>query len=185
MRKTKVLIAFMAMGLVSSAVFASVVVKHDEASMTRAAHAVVVGQVLDTRSEWNTNHEFLWTYTRVKVHDVAKGDPDIGQTITVREVGGRVGHFNQEMIGAAKFVPGEQVVLFLEGAKDGTRGVFQTVGLSEGKFKVSTDTLSGRRIAVPDSHDLDFAGARRAMWDNGPVDLEDFLFEIRRNANAR
>jgi hypothetical protein len=158
------------------------VLKHDEASLTRAAHAVVMGQVVDTQSEWSPGGEFILTYTRVRVDDVAKGTPVSGQTVTVREVGGSVGDYSQEMIGAPTFKQGERVVLFLERAKDRAPGVFQTVALSAGKFLVSIDTASGRLVAVSAAHDLRYAGERPAMWDAGPVDLAELLSTVRRHA---
>lgn len=184
MRKAKFLIVLTTVVVASSVAFASVVLKHDEASLTRAAHAVVGGQVLDTHSEWNQGHEFLWTYTSVRVEDVAKGEPRVGQIITVREVGGSVGDFNQAMIGAATFTEGERVVLFLERAKDRTPGIYQTVGLSQGKFLISMDAVTAQPLAVSAAHDLHYAGAKRALWDDGPVDLEDFLAAVRQHAGT-
>jgi len=158
---------------------ASVVLKLDEVGLTRAADAVVVGEVLDSRSEWNEVHTLIWTLTRVRVDDVAKGTPARGGVVTVREVGGRVGDVEARMIGAPEFVPGERVVLFLEHAPGGAS--FRTVALSEGKLVVSRGP-DGRAVATSAARGLAFAGQANAMWDAGPVDLEVLLTTVRGHA---
>jgi hypothetical protein len=185
MRKAKFAIAVAAALVVASASFASVVVKMDVGEMTRASHAVVVGQVLDQRSEWNPKREFIWTFTRVRVDEAGKGGHAPGQVITVREIGGSVGDYNQAMIGGATFRTGEKVILFLQRAKDGTPGVYQTVALSHSKYFDSTDAATGARIVVPGGHDLAYAGATPTMFDNGPVDFDSFWHEVRRNAGDK
>jgi len=171
--------------VVSSAASASVVLKLDVSDMTRMSHAVVVGQVIDTRSEWNPGHEYIQTLTRIRVETAAKCACETGRVITVRELGGSVGDYNQEMIGAATYAPGEKVLVFLERAANGTSGIFQTLALSAGKFLVSTDSQTGRTIAVPAAHDLMYADEKPTIFDDGPVDLDIVLDEIHRHANDR
>ena len=154
MRNLKFTIVSTALILASRFASASIVQKLDVPDLTRLSHAVVVGQVVDTRSEWNSKHEFIQTFTRIRVENAAKGAHEEGRIITVRELGGSVGDYNQELIGGATYKPGDNVLVFLQHAEDGTPGIFQTVALSEGKFLVSTDSQTGRQIAVPAAHDL-------------------------------
>jgi hypothetical protein len=39
-------------------------------------------------------------------------------------------------------------------------------------------------VATSAAHDLAWAGAKKAMWDDGPVDLEALLAAVRRHAAA-
>jgi hypothetical protein len=183
MRSLKFAIFLAALILVSSVASASIVLKLDVPDMTRLSHAVVVGQVVDTRSEWNSKHEYIQTFTTIRVENPAKGAHEAGQIITVRELGGSVGDYNQAMIGAPTYAPGEKVLVFLERAADGTPGIFQTLALSAGKFIVSTDSQTGRTIAVPAAHDLMYADDKPTMFDRGPVDLDIVLDEVRRHGN--
>lgn len=186
MRQTRIAVTIVVMMLaVATVASAGVVQKLDVADLTRMSHAVLVGQVLDTRSEWNSNHEYIQTFTQIRVDDLAKGSRRAGEIITVREIGGSVGDYNQMLIGGATYKAGEKVLVFLQRAKDGTSGVFQTVALSEGKYIVSTDSRTGRPIAVPDAHDLVYVGEQPSMFDNGPVDLDLVIDEIRRHAYDR
>jgi len=182
MKNLRLGIAMTALGLIGSSASAAVVLKLDVSDLTSLSHAVIVGQVVDTRSQWNGKHEYIQTFTRIRVEEVAKGRARSGQIITVRELGGSVGDHNGALIGGATYSPGERVLVFAQHAKDGTAGIFQTVALSEGKFLVSTDSQSGRRIAVPTAHDLFYADSKPTMFDKGPVDLDIVLNEVRRQA---
>ena len=185
MKKLKFTIVSTALIVAASLASASIVQKLDVPDLTRLSHAVFVGQVIDSRSAWNPKHEYIQTFSRVRVDQPAKGIGCAGMTVTVRELGGSVGDYNQELIGGATYKPGESVLLFLQHAKDGTPGIFQTVALSEGKFLVSTDSQTGRQIAVPAAHDLEFADEKPTMFDHCPVDLDIVLDEIHRHASDR
>jgi hypothetical protein len=85
------------------------------------------------------------------------------------------------MIGAPDFTPGERVVHFLTRATDGTPGVFQTFGLSQGKLVISPGP-GGTPVVTTAARGLAYAGTEKAMWDDGPVTLEALLAAVRRHA---
>src|SRR5205814_2262958 len=73
------------------------------------------------------------TFTVVEVTEASKGAP--GKRLTVRQPGGEVGGIGQSVAGAARFAPGEEVVLFLERARDDAT-VFQVLSMSAGKVRL-------------------------------------------------
>lgn len=77
--------------------------------LTDDAVLIVHGRVLSSFSQWEEGN--IYTYTAVKVSQVLKGEESA--TITVKQMGGRVGDIAEEIPGAPTLVRGEEVVLFL------------------------------------------------------------------------
>jgi hypothetical protein len=96
---------------------------------------VVQGNVASVRSYWNDNHTKILTETTVAVAETYKGDA--GRTVQILQLGGTVGNVRVTAHGALQWLPGEEVVLFLESYRDGK---FQVSGFSQGKFNVVRDT---------------------------------------------
>jgi hypothetical protein len=100
------------------------------------AEAIVVGQVVDSRTYWTTDKKLILTSYRVQVGESLKGRAL--QTITVTTVGGKVGNTILHVSGMPEFQPGENAVVFLERSGDYTT----VVGLNQGKFRISNGEVS-------------------------------------------
>jgi hypothetical protein len=73
----------------------------------------------------------------------------------VRTIGGEVGKIGMRVSGVEKFTPNEEVVVFLR-RDPGDQQLFQTVGMSQGKFSVQHEA-KGRAVLIPSVEGLAFA----------------------------
>lgn len=155
----------LARGVMALAIAAGVVAPASATTLVRASldelvagnATVVVGEVLDARSYWNEERNFILTDVRVAVSDVLKGNPR-GNEITVTIMGGRVGDLTTLIIGGAELVPGNSYVLFLNQedlpgienvttVRDHCQGVFDLTIARDGLRAVSQ---ANRHPLVPD-----------------------------------
>ena len=103
-----------------------------EEMTTKSTH-VLRGNATETWTAWNPQHTLIYTYTKFEVTKSLKGQ--VQQTVTVKQMGGRVGNTVQKVAGVRHFRPGEQDVLFLQPSKDHD-GTFIVTGLMQGNFLV-------------------------------------------------
>lgn len=82
----------------------------------------------------------IWTETTLAVSRNIKGATD--STITVSEIGGRIGDRLTKIFGSPEFEAGERVLLFLEPSP---RGGYRTIDLFIGKF-TRADTVDGQPL---------------------------------------
>jgi len=115
--------------------------------LTGRSDAVVRGRVVGSTPKMNAAAGRISTFTEVEVTEAIKGTP--GKRLTVRQPGGEVGGIGQAVAGAARFAPGEEVVLFLQRATDDAT-VFHVLGMSAGKVR-----LEKKRDALRAVRDLD------------------------------
>lgn len=98
------------------------------------SETIVSGTVVRSWTGWDVEHRFIWTHTEIQVGGTLKGK---AQTlIQVSEPGGTADGITMKVLGAAGFVSGEQVRLFLYKTP---LGYMRTVGYGQGKFTVSND----------------------------------------------
>jgi hypothetical protein len=111
---------------------ATTIVPMSVEELARASTNVVVAKALDSHSEWNAEKTIIFTVTTFEVSESLKGQA--AQTIAVRQMGGRVPHYEQKVAGVHHWQAGDQAVLFLHPsvAGDGTMAV---TGLMQGDFR--------------------------------------------------
>lgn len=126
--------------LLPAAAHASLVLELSVPELTARAALVVVGTVGRPVSAATRSGRIV-TRTPITIGAVWKGTPP--EALVVRRLGGTFEGVGQRVEGEVELREGEQVVLFLEPV-DG--GEFRTVGLSQGKFAVST--VAGRLQAA-------------------------------------
>jgi hypothetical protein len=103
---------------------------------------VVVGQVSSIRSEWNDDRSYIFSHVTVAVEEFIKGErPE--RTITLRQLGGEVGDVGEIYSHTARFLPDEEILVFL---KRDPRGDLQVTGGEHGKFQITTDSETGQRM---------------------------------------
>src|SRR6185295_17364258 len=83
----------------------------DRADQVRGSEAIVTGRILSVRSQWSADRSAIVTEADVAIDEVWKGA--VGDRLSVRTFGGRVGNVALEVEGAAQFATGERVVLYL------------------------------------------------------------------------
>jgi len=115
----------------------TIVMPTDEQLVDKAA-LIVSGTVVSTTPV--DRDGAIWTETKVAVARTIKGSAP--ETVTIHEPGGMLGERITRIFGAAEFVQGEHVLLFLNSSpRDG----YRVVDLFAGKFGEGT-TLDGRRL---------------------------------------
>lgn len=126
----------------STAAFATVVIAQSLEELTWAAPVIVRGQVVAVQTRWDDAHRSISTYAEVVRQEALKGSAP--ELLLVRQPGGEVGPVGQRVAGAATFIVGEEVVLFLERAPD-EPNVFGVYTLAAGKVGFETSALGERR----------------------------------------
>lgn len=115
---------------VASVAQATTMLEQDVAALTRSSTVVVRARVLTSKARWTSDHARIVTDTELEVLETWKGAP--AARVVVMQPGGIVGELGQKVHGAARFTPGEEVVVFLEPRGDR----FTVAGMSQGAFHV-------------------------------------------------
>lgn len=144
------LVGLVALGLSAAApAAATTAVPASVEELARGADAVVRGRVVALTARRSSDGRRISTYVQVEPLSVWRGQA--GARLTVVVPGGEVGGLGQLVVGAPRFAPGEEVVVFVTRAGP----VFHEVpALAQGKFTVAggqaRPDLSGLRL-VPRS----------------------------------
>jgi hypothetical protein len=150
--------------------------------MASEAPLIVYGTVISSTSHWTENRSLIVTDVRVAVQDVLKGEA-VSQVV-VTQPGGTVGKMRVDCDGAAAYIPGDEVVLFLD---RGDRGQNHVVGLFQGRFDV-VQGVEGRKMVRGVTPDQARTLGQASAWGRvgvprassaAPVPLEQFLGGIR------
>jgi hypothetical protein len=112
--------------------------------LAQQATAVARLRCLSVRSFWRNGE--IWTDTQFEVVKQAKGS--LRATVTVRTLGGTVGHLHSRVEEAPVFHLGEEAYLFLWG-REGQP--LRVLGWSQGTFRISRDTGTGVETVTQDS----------------------------------
>lgn len=104
------------------------------AELTDRATDIVEGTVVELHPRWTEG--FLVTDVTVDVSRCLKGSCD-AEIVEIQVFGGVADGFVVEAAGAARYAPGEAVLVFLEPIVTSGPARFRTPGLSQGKFRLA------------------------------------------------
>ena len=173
--------AFRLKWLALSAIFAAVLAAPAGATTLRRmgledlvkTHSnIVVGEVVDVRSYWNHDGNFILTDVVISAEQVVKGRLQEKSEITLTLPGGEVGDLATIIVGGAELVKGNSYVLFLNeqnlpGAKNAltvrehVQGAFD-IKLEKGGLRAISQAV--RHPLVPDANKLtDPPGGRQGL----------------------
>ena len=107
--------------------------------LARSVELVVVGEVVDTRGEWNGTRGTIITRIDFRVDEVLKGTAGPG-VLQLSQPGGQVGDVVAAVADAPSFAVGERALLFLSRRPD---GLLRVAHLYMGKFAVEHDVTLG------------------------------------------
>jgi len=111
------------------------------AELVHEAHSVVRGEVVDQETTWDDTRHELYTLSWVRVDEVLSGREGPGELVVVRQIGGVRDGLERHVVGTAKLVVGDEVVLFTR-----TDGTFHyLVGMAQGAFLVAPSLRVTRR----------------------------------------
>jgi hypothetical protein len=153
--------------------WATTVVRMDLPSLVQESDSIVQGQVESVVAQWDEQKKTIFTYVSIRVREPLKGEP--GQTVLIRQIGGKVGAMNLSILGMPSFRTGEEVILFL---KHNPEASYHVVGLSQGKYEIASDS------AIANTSGIELVDKKTGqMIEGGAVNsepLEIFKSRIRR-----
>jgi|SRR5580704_262454 hypothetical protein len=114
------------------------------AEMSHAARVIVRAKCLANRVGWEEGE--IWTFTTFQIEETWRGAPP--GRITVRLLGGRLGSITSTVSGVPRFRSGEDVVVFLEPARDGN---FSIVSWQQGTFRIHRDLRTNADVVTQDT----------------------------------
>jgi hypothetical protein len=129
--------------LCASELHATVLVPAEFREIVGGSQIIVYGRVATVHPEWSDDRSRIDTVVTFLAGSYLKGGP--GGTVTFRVPGGQIGRYRNVMVGAPQFQPGEEAVLFLSASGPSIAHIF---GLSQGLYRVKTDSRTGRRLVV-------------------------------------
>ena len=129
--------------------------------LAEQSSAVARLRCVSTESAWDGGE--IWTTTRFEVVEQRKGN--LGATISVRTLGGRVGNLHSRVDGVPAFRAGEEVYLFLWGQAGEP---YRVLGWSQGTFRIVHDAGSGVEKVTQESAGNNFA-ARDRQFHNDAI----------------
>ena len=145
--------------------------------MTDQSSAVVHGQIVASRMEWDSTHTSIVTVYTVKASRYLKGG--LGDSFELTELGGQVGNLVMNAPGTPHFATGEEVVLFVW--TDSIYHLHQAIGFEQGVFRVRTDAASGLKYVnrnVPLVPAGQIVSSERATGYQQSRELNSFLGQV-------
>jgi hypothetical protein len=111
--------------------------------LTKASKIIVIGEVINVASHWNSDRTTILTSASILVKDVVKGE-QLEQMITVEYEGGEVGDIGLKVSDTVPLVTGEEVLLFLKSEQDTGANNYSIVGRAQGKYIISKDGIASK-----------------------------------------
>lgn len=121
--------------LVSAVAVATTVIPMSVEKLAQSSSHVLEGAAIANWSEWNPQHNLIYTFTKFRVGNSWKGQAP--SVIVVKQPGGTVGDTTERVYGVRYLRPGERSVLFLR-PSDERDGTLIITGLVQGNFRVRT-----------------------------------------------
>src|SRR5262245_25083274 len=110
-RKTVSLVALPLILIFTSALSGTTVQRLGLDELVKKAHTIVVGKVTGSRTYWSTDKKLILTDYAIDVDESIKGQ--IGRTISVTTIGGKIDDVELYVSGMPSFQKGEDTVLFI------------------------------------------------------------------------
>jgi hypothetical protein len=196
MRKTNfilffVLISFMLMLLgldttITTAKSFALMLESGVEDLTNKADSIVIGEVTDVKSEWNQERTAIYTYVTILVKEWVKGQ-STDNTITIKQLGGKVGNIGMEVSECAKYAKGEEVLIFLESdriQKIGANKIGRVVNMHQGKYSVEKDKITGAKMLTVRGGVFATKEGKIVIKNGKRMLMEDFIGQIKQTIEA-
>jgi hypothetical protein len=122
--------------------------------LARAAESVVRATTLSTRAAWDAGRRNIVTTVRLRAVESLAGGIAPGSEFELQHYGGIADKIEMTVIGAPRFAPGEDVVLFV---RRDARGALGTIDLAQGKLEVTRDASGAERLTRRDLEGVEWA----------------------------
>ena len=123
---------------------ATVAVPLSDEDLAVTSRFIVKGTVRSVISAWDDTQTMIWTYVEVRSESVIKGDLS-ARTVVLKQAGGFDGLTGITVFGQPTFYAGQEVLLFLNTAPDGSLHVAHTF---MGLYLVTADKSSGVKMVT-------------------------------------
>ena len=135
--------------LFAATAHASTFVMASDDDLIIGARAIVRAKVLSISCQMDEQTGRIFSYVRLRVQEVLKGDV-VDSQVVLKQEGGQVGSRGSMVFGSPQFSKGERVLLYLDTWRDGSLRVYQ---MFMGKFSIVDDPSTGERFVVRDAAD--------------------------------
>ena len=136
---TTILFLLLAMG---QCLLATTLLRMDLDDLTAESHAVVYGEIVATRTEWDKGHTIIYTVYTVQPTQYLKGS--LGPSFELQELGGERDGLGMKVPSVPVFTVGQEAVLFVW---TDPQGKHQVIGFEQGALGVRTDPQTGQKMA--------------------------------------
>jgi hypothetical protein len=119
---------------------ATEVIELSDENLVEISARIFEGIVVSTNSQWNVDQDEIHTIVTFSVIQMIKGPLPPNGTIVLDMLGGEVDDVISELVGQPTFVPGEQVIVFID---DTAPTSMPVTGLSQGKVTLVPDPATG------------------------------------------
>lgn len=136
--------------LISAAARATTVIPMSVERLAQSSSHVLEGSAISSWSEWNAQHNLIYTYTKFQVANAWKGQAP--SVIVVKQPGGTVGDTIERVYGVRYLRRGERSVLFLR-PSDERDGTLIITGLLQGNFRIRT-SAAGEQVVSNGAPDV-------------------------------
>lgn len=179
MKSTRVAILSFGLILASCLASATTIIPLSVEELAGKSTNIFRGNAAETWTAWNPQHTLIYTYTRFQVTKSLKGQAQ--QTVTVKQIGGRVANTVQKVAGVRHFNPGEHDLLFLQPSKDND-GTFIVTGLMQGNFLLHR-AASGQMLVsngVPEVSKLEVNSGAISRYYGSAMTVDQLESRIRK-----
>lgn len=155
------------LALLSVPALATIMVEIPFEEMVVSSQGVVRATVLRSGVQLNISDSGneLTTISTLRVDEWLVGEG--GDEILIREIGGETARGGMRIAGTPRYLPGEEVVVFLDRDADGYRRYFRTLGLIQGKFTILRGVPGMPTVVMRDADAVGFA-----TWVRGEMQIE-------------
>jgi hypothetical protein len=110
--------------------------------LTRASDVIITGDVINSKSFWSDDKQFIYTSATVAIREVIKGER-LQNSLTIVHEGGEVDGIGLKVSDVAPLTVGETVLLFLSSEKITAPAVRYTmVGKTQGKYSIDKNGMA-------------------------------------------
>lgn len=144
------------------------------------AAAIVLGEVVSQRSEWDATKRWILTYSSIRVEKMLKGTP--AAEVTIVTPGGTVDNVRQETIGVPRLREGEDHIVFVRASKAGPTVLY----LEQGDYRVLADER-GEQVVTPAASSAVYVDTQRgsAVAAERPRKLAEFERQVKESIQRR
>ncbi|HSO75357.1 MAG TPA: matrixin family metalloprotease [Blastocatellia bacterium] len=155
---------------------ATSVVMLSDTDLIVSSRFIVTGKVRSVTSAWDDTRSEAWTYVKVRVARVLKGEFE-ARTLVLKQPGGGDGLSGMRVFGQPQFSPGQRVLLYLNTGPDGTLHVAHSF---MGMFSVAEDIAGDEFVTrLIDEREVEVLPRHDAQMVTNRAPLSSYVGKIR------